>query len=194
MSKTRKPRRTRRTKKTVETTPVETTPVETTTTRKRRTRKKTTTTRTRRTKKKTTTPVETTPVETTPVKTTTTRKRRAQVKRTTKRPQRSFKVRENGTNTARGRYLGSSPYQAANKALTELIRQRTREGKVVSGKIHFTLIESTRNSKHKEHNYEGERRKLDTPVSYPVGKGKNKKEIVKRFRNYLRKVRVNQSS
>ena len=38
--------------------------------------------------------------------------------------QRSFKVKLNTEEKAHGRYTGDSPYQAANKALSEIIRQR----------------------------------------------------------------------
>ena len=58
--------------------------------------------------------------------------------------QRSFKVKLNTEEKAHGRYTGDSPYQAANKALSEIIRQRKRDGKSTTGKINFTLIESTK--------------------------------------------------
>ena len=99
---------------------------------------------------------------------------------------RSFKVKLSDSSTPYGRYTGVSPYQAANKALSEIIRERKKGGKSASGKINFTLIESTRGSKHKEHQYEGRRVKLKEPVKYQVGGGK---EIVKKYKNKLRKVK-----
>ena len=72
-----------------------------------------------------------------------------------KRRSRSFKVKEDTDDKSYGRYTGESPYQAANKALSELIRKRNKDGKGTGGKINFTLIESTKGSKHREHEYVG---------------------------------------
>ena len=58
-----------------------------------------------------------------------------------KRRSRSFKVKQ-GDEKAYGRYTGESPYQAANKALSELIRKKKKDGETTAGKINFTLIES----------------------------------------------------
>ena len=69
---------------------------------------------------------------------------------------RSFKIKE-ADGTFRGRYLGESPYQAANKALSEIIR---KDKDVNTNNINFTLIESTKGSKNKEHKYQGKRIKL----------------------------------
>jgi len=99
---------------------------------------------------------------------------------------RSFKVRLDGDTEAYGRYTGVSPYQAASKALSEIIRNKKKQGGGgASKKIQFTLIESTRGSKNKEHRYEGKRVKLDSPVEYKVGD----KVIRKEFKNKLRKVK-----
>ena len=103
-----------------------------------------------------------------------------------KKQQRSFKVKLADEEKAHGRYTGDSPYQAANKALSEIIRQRKRDGKSTTGKINFTLIESTKNSKHKSHQYVGKRVKLPQPVSYQVGGGQT---IVKKYKNELKKVK-----
>ena len=56
----------------------------------------------------------------------------------TKKKTRSFKIKI-GEEKAYGRYTGDSPYQAANKALSELIRKKKNDGSSVSGKINFTL-------------------------------------------------------
>lgn len=103
--------------------------------------------------------------------------------------QRSFKVKLNTEEKAHGRYTGDSPYQAANKALSEIIRQRKRDGLSTHGKINFTLIESTKNSKHKSHEYVGRRVKLPSPVEYQVGGGQT---IVKKYKNELKKVKISQ--
>ena len=103
-----------------------------------------------------------------------------------KRRSRSFKVKEDGEDKAYGRYTGESPYQAANKALSELIRKRNKDGKTTQSKIEFTLIESTKGSKHREHQYVGKRLKLKTPIEYQTKDGVT---VTKKFRNELRKVK-----
>ena len=103
-----------------------------------------------------------------------------------KRRSRSFKVKEDGEDKAYGRYTGESPYQAANKALSELIRKRNKDGKTTQSKIEFTLIESTKGSKHREHQYVGKRLKLKTPIEYQTKDGVT---VTKKFKNELRKVK-----
>lgn len=103
-----------------------------------------------------------------------------------KRRSRSFKVKEDGEEKAYGRYTGESPYQAANKALSELIRKRNKDGKITQNKIEFTLVESTKGSKHREHQYVGKRLKLKTPIEYQTKDGVT---VTKKFKNELRKVK-----
>lgn len=104
-----------------------------------------------------------------------------------KKRSRSFKVKEDGEESSfSGRYTGDSPYQAANKALSELIRKRNKDGKSTTGKIQFTLIESTKGSKHREHQYVGKRLKLKTPIEY---KTKDGVTVTKKYKNELRKVK-----
>jgi len=103
-----------------------------------------------------------------------------------KRRSRSFKVKEDSDEKSYGRYTGDSPYQAANKALSELIRKKSKEGKGTSGKINFTLVESTKGSKHREHQYVGKRMKLKTPIEY---KTKDGVTVTKKYKNELRKVK-----
>jgi hypothetical protein len=103
-----------------------------------------------------------------------------------KRRSRSFKVKEDIDEKSYGRYTGESPYQAANKALSELIRKRNKDGKGTGGKINFTLIESTKGSKHREHEYVGKRLKLKTPITYETKDGVT---VVKKYKNELRKVK-----
>ncbi len=83
---------------------------------------------------------------------------------------RSFKIMIDGE-LKTSVFKGESPYQAANKALSETIRGIMKRGGAVKDKIRFTLIESTKGSTKKEHNYEGHRVKLDNPVSYTVAGG-----------------------
>ena len=53
-----------------------------------------------------------------------------------KKKTRSFKIKI-GEEKAYGRYTGDSPYQAANKALSELIRKKKQDGKSTTGKTGF---------------------------------------------------------
>lgn len=99
---------------------------------------------------------------------------------------RSFKVVDKANNTSHGRYNGSSPYQAANKAFSEIIRGRVKDNQSTEGEITFTLQESTIDSSKKVYTYVGQRVKLDKPVTYKVAGGQ---EIVKEYKNILHKVK-----
>ena len=98
---------------------------------------------------------------------------------------RSFKVKLSEDGQSYGRYNGDSPYQAANKALSEIIRTKVKDGEAVEGKLTFWLIESTKGSTKRVHQYEGERIKLAEPVKYKVGEN----EIVKEYKNILKKIK-----
>ena len=99
---------------------------------------------------------------------------------------RSFKIKE-ADGTFRGRYLGESPYQAANKALSEIIR---KDKDVNTNDINFTLIESTKGSKNKEHKYQGKRIKLNEPITYQTKNGIN---VEKKYKNELKKIKKSDS-
>ncbi len=99
---------------------------------------------------------------------------------------RSFKVKLSTEGELYGRYNGDSPYQAANKALSELIRNKLKNNEVVEQAITFFLVESTKGSNKKVHEYTGHRIKLDNPVQYTVAGGQ---VITKEYKNVLRKVR-----
>ena len=95
---------------------------------------------------------------------------------------RSFKVRLPDKEDFEGRFTGLTPYQAANKALSKYYRE-------VANPLHeitFSICESTRKSKKNVYTYIGQRNKLDTPVRYKIQDGR---EIVKNFKNYLKKVK-----
>lgn len=100
---------------------------------------------------------------------------------------RSFKVRLPGKEDYEGRFTGLTPYQAANKALSKYFR----ETKSPKSEITFSICESTRKSKKGTYTYVGKRQKLDTPVSYKIQDGR---EIVKNFKNSLKKVKKAESS
>jgi hypothetical protein len=98
---------------------------------------------------------------------------------------RSFKVKLSQESELYGRYNGDSPYQAANKALSEIIRNKVKNNESVFDEINFYLVESTKGSLKKSHQYFGKRIELETPVIYKVGD----QEIVKNFKNILKKVK-----
>ena len=103
----------------------------------------------------------------------------------TKTKKKSFSAKLTKEEKFYGRYMGGSPFQAASKALTEILRR----GKIKPGKqIVFCLKEITQKSANKRHFYLGERVKLDTPVVYTV----DGNEIRKEFKNQIRKLRNNE--
>ena len=108
-----------------------------------------------------------------------------------KKSNRSFKVKLENEGPQYGRYNGDSPYQAANKALSEIIRNRVKNNQITEEDITFYLVESTKGSSKKCHKYIGKRIKLNTPVSYVVKNGEREQTITKEFKNILRKVKRN---
>jgi hypothetical protein len=103
----------------------------------------------------------------------------------TKAKKKSFSAKLTKEQKFYGRYMGGSPFQAASKALTEILRR----GNIKPGKqIVFCLKEITQKSANKRHFYLGERVKLDTPVVYTV----DGNEIRKEFKNQIRKLRNNE--
>lgn len=99
---------------------------------------------------------------------------------------RYFKVIVEGSE-AHGRFSGSKPKQAANKALTSILKTREQSGGGVTGEIKFSIIECTRGSKHKTYNYIGQRVKLDKPMKVTIGSGPTAKEIEYKFNNRVMK-------
>ena len=100
---------------------------------------------------------------------------------------RSFKVRLPGKEEFEGRFTGLTPYQAANKALSKYFRETENP----QTKITFSICESTRRSRKAVYSYIGQRQKLDTPVTYKIQDGR---EIVKNFKNSLKKVKKSEAS
>tara|TARA_B110000037_G_C17112282_1_gene502359 strand:+ start:19 stop:339 length:321 start_codon:yes stop_codon:yes gene_type:complete len=80
-----------------------------------------------------------------------------------------------------GRYMGMFPYQAANKALSEIIRKNNIK---CDQKINFDLYECTKNSKNKIYKYIGFREK--TIITYKIN---DNKMITKNFKNNLKKIK-----
>jgi hypothetical protein len=85
-----------------------------------------------------------------------------------------------------GRFSGSKPKQAANKALTSILRKRTTEKKSTAGNINFSIVECTRGSRKKTYNYVGERQQLTKPVEVNI-KGKT---VTYRYNNVVRKAQT----
>ena len=103
----------------------------------------------------------------------------------TKAKKKSFSAKLTKEEKFYGRYMGGSPFQAASKALTEILRRsKTKPGT----KIVFCLKEITQKSANKRHFYLGERVKLKEPVVYSV----DGNEIRKEFKNQIRKLRNNE--
>lgn len=128
--------------------------------------------------------------------TTTTETATATTTEVQKERKRSFKVQLDDGEKQYGRYNGESPYQAANKALSEIIRNRVKANQDTSSELTFFLIESTKGSNKKMHQYTGRRVKLDAPVSYTVNTYNEDKTqvlksqtITKEYKNILRKVK-----
>ena len=94
----------------------------------------------------------------------------------------SFSAKLTKEDKFHGRYMGGSPFQAASKALTEIIR---RADVKPGNEIVFCLKEITQKSANKRHFYLGERIKLPEPVIYSV----DGNEIRKEFKNQIRKLR-----
>jgi hypothetical protein len=95
---------------------------------------------------------------------------------------RSFKVKLPNKEEFEGRFTGLTPYQAANKALSKYFREVDNP----DGEVTFCIIESTRKSKKTVYTYVGKRYKLEVPVVYKIQDGR---EIVKNFKNSLKKVK-----
>ena len=99
---------------------------------------------------------------------------------------RSFKIKTLNDNKLLGKYIGDSPYQAANKALSEIMRLRQKNNESTDIVIRFKLVEVTKGSKQKEHLYDGTRIKLEEPISYTLSNGQ---QITKIFKNQLKKIK-----
>ena len=139
------------------------------------------------------------PVKTTKAKKVTkkqTKKKAAPKKSATQKKEQSggntsryFKVKYDN-NTPTGRFSGTKPKQAANKALTSILKLREGAGQSTKVQIRFSIVECTRGSKHKEYSYVGERVELEKPMEVKIGKGPNAKTIKYRYNNKVFKDKV----
>jgi hypothetical protein len=88
-----------------------------------------------------------------------------------------------------GRYCGKKPKQAANKAFSSIIKDLKKSGNETAVEIAFSIKECTRNSKHKEYKYIGQRQVLKEPVKVEIQNNDGTiKEIVYKYHNLLSKA------
>lgn len=88
-----------------------------------------------------------------------------------------------------GRYSGKTPKQAANKALTSIIKSNGGNTNCVDKKFNFILKECTRGYKSKDKNYEGSRKKLDKPIIVNISNGETKKHIEYQYLNKVKYIK-----
>lgn len=101
---------------------------------------------------------------------------------------RFFKLVFNGEES--GRFSGNKPKQAANKALTAIIKKEGANG--TNKQFTFKIKECTRGSKQKVYCYTGERIQLEKPMQVTIGKSENGKEpkiIEYKFTNKVKKLK-----
>jgi len=86
---------------------------------------------------------------------------------------RYFKVIHDGEDesTAHGRFSGSKPKQAANKAFTSIVKEAKG---ALNGETKFSIIECTRKSKNKRYFYTATRELLNVPTEVIIGDKKTK--------------------
>jgi hypothetical protein len=104
------------------------------------------------------------------------------------RRRRTFKVMLPNSETFEGRFIGISPYQAANKALSKYYKETKKPAK----KIRFQLRESTRGRTRRNvvHTYDGSRQKLKTPIEYTIKSSDGEEKVItKNYKNHLVKVK-----
>ena len=104
---------------------------------------------------------------------------------------RYFKVVKDDGQTM-GRFSGSKPKQAANKALTSILKELRTNNKPTVGEFAFKIKECTRGSRCKEYSYVGQRKELDEPLEVPLkgilNKDGTNKTIKYSFENIVRKA------
>jgi hypothetical protein len=101
--------------------------------------------------------------------------------------QRYFKCEYGGNSF--GRYCGLKPKQAANKALTSIIRDNGGNEQCIDKTFRFEMIECTRGGNKKRSLYEGIRTKLETPLIVKIKSTAGEKTITYKFTNKLKKVK-----
>ena len=89
-----------------------------------------------------------------------------------------------------GRFSGTRPKQAANKALTTIIKKANQEGKNTDGEFIFSIRECTTESNNKTYNYVGKRVELDEPFYVNIGNGPNQKTIIYKYNNTVTRIKL----
>lgn len=105
---------------------------------------------------------------------------------------RYFKLINERTGKASGRYTGDTPKQAASKGFTKILQKLKAEGKKLPKQSTIYLRESTRNSARKVYGYEARRVRLPEPQTLEIVDKETgeRKTIVYKFRNKIKKVQV----
>ena len=88
-----------------------------------------------------------------------------------------------------GRYCGQKPKQAANKALTSIIRGNGGNDKCINKTFRFEMVECTRGANKKRSVYEGTRTELSNPLKVVIKSGDGNKTITYKYTNKLKKVK-----
>lgn len=107
-----------------------------------------------------------------------------------KNRKRTFTIFLNGKQS--GRYTGSTPKQAANKAFTAINHKENLKGQrlitdtPVVYRANFIIKETTRGSTHKYYFFEGKRIKLDFPCTRRVGQT----QVTWRYKNEIQKRKI----
>jgi hypothetical protein len=114
---------------------------------------------------------------------------------------RTFKIKS-VDGTFKSRLIGSTPKQAAMKALSIIhnsFHNNTKDNnkiEVIKGggdqntRFKFTIRETTRLSSHKEYTYTGYREKLKTPAEYTIKSSNgDTKTIVNKYKNVVEKFK-----
>jgi hypothetical protein len=94
-------------------------------------------------------------------------------------------------NDTSGRFVGAKPKQAANKAFTQLVKQKAKETNedMLDKELRFKLIECTRGSRRKEYEYIGVREKLKEPLTVAIKGTDRDKSIVYNYINKIKKIK-----
>lgn len=98
---------------------------------------------------------------------------------------RFFKIFNCDSDECKGRFAGKKPKQAANKALTSILKDMENKEEDTTIAIPFSIIECTRGSKRKVYNYRGLKELLEEPMTVEI-KGK---AITYKYNNKVSKAR-----
>lgn len=90
-----------------------------------------------------------------------------------------------------GRFCGYKPKQAAGKALTSILKVKSKNNENLFDKISFSMVECTRGRTHKVSKYTGQRVALENPIVVKIKTGDGQeKEIKYHFSNKVNKVKA----